>query len=51
MDEEEKESEYYTVLELLESMSLAKALASIFGFFTIIGGITMFFVYWFTRHR
>jgi hypothetical protein len=50
-EKDDKESEYYTIIELLESMGLGKAIAIILGFYTIVAGIVMVFVYWLTRHR
>ena len=51
MNDKEKESEYYTIIELLESMSMGKAIGFIVGFFSIIGTIVMIFVYWLIRHK
>jgi hypothetical protein len=51
MYDDEKESEYLTILEMLEQMPLGKAMMAILGFYTIVASVAMFFVYWFTRHR
>jgi hypothetical protein len=50
MYDDEKESEYLTILEMLEQMKLSRAIAVILGFYSIIGIIVMIFVYWLTRH-
>jgi hypothetical protein len=49
MYDDEKESKYLTILEMLEQMKLSKAIAVILGFYSIIGIIAMGFVYWLTR--
>ena len=51
MNDDEKESEYYTITELLQEMNLGKAIGVIVGFFSIVGSIAMIFAYWFTRHK
>jgi hypothetical protein len=51
MYDDGKESEYLTILEMLEQMKLGKAIAVILGFYSAIGGIVLVFVYWLTRHR
>jgi hypothetical protein len=48
---DEKESEYLTILEMLEEMSTGKAVAVILGFYTVVASIAMVVVYWLTRHR
>lgn len=50
-NDDEKESEYLTIIEMLEGMGLGKAMAYIVGFYTIVAGIVMIFVYWLTKHR
>ena len=49
MYDDEKESEYLTILEMLQEMSTGKAVAVILGFYTVVAGIVMIFVYWFTK--
>lgn len=51
MYDDEKESEYLTILEMLEEMSMGKAVAVILGFYTVVASVAMIFVYWFTKHR
>ena len=51
MYDDEKESEYLTILEMLEEMSMGKAVAVILGFYTLVASVAMNFVYWFTKHR
>jgi hypothetical protein len=51
MYDDEKESEYLTILEMLDQMPLGKAVVAILGFHTVVASITMFFVYWLTRYR
>lgn len=46
---DEKESEYMTITEMLEEMSWLKAIGCIIGFYFVIGGMVLGFVYWYTR--
>lgn len=50
-DDDEKESEYMTILEMLEEMGMGKAIAVILGFYSVVASIVLFFVYWLTRHK
>jgi hypothetical protein len=51
MSDEEKESEYQTILEMLLEMSVGKLITFLLGFYTIIATVVLFFVYWLTRHK
>jgi hypothetical protein len=46
-NQEEQESEYYSIIELVETMSFKKLLLIIFGFCTFVITIAMSFVYWY----
>ena len=46
-NQEEQESEYYSIIELLETMSFKKLLLIMVGFCTFIIAIVMSFVYWY----
>lgn len=48
-DYDERESEYMTIIEMLNEMSLGKAVACILGFHVVIGIVGLLFAYWVTR--
>jgi hypothetical protein len=45
MYDEEQESEYMTILEMLQEMPLGKAIMAILGFYIVIGSVTMSVLY------
>jgi cell division septal protein FtsQ len=51
MSDEEKESEYQTILEMLLEMSVGKLIAFLLGFYTVVASVVLFFVYWITRYK
>ena len=51
MNDDEKESEYQTILEMIQEMSIGKFIACLLGFYTIIATPVLFFVYWLTKHK
>jgi hypothetical protein len=51
MNEEGKESEYQTILEMLLEMSVGKLITFLLVFYTTIASVVLFFVYWLTRHK
>ena len=50
-NDEEKESEYYTIIEMLQEMSFKKILLILFGFYALVFSVVMAFVYWYLKHR
>jgi len=50
-NDDEKESEYYTIIEMLESLPFKKILLILFGFYIFVFSIVMSFVYWYLKHR
>lgn len=48
---EEKESEYYTILEMLENIPFKKVVLILIAAYGTIGSVVLAFVYWYTKHR
>jgi hypothetical protein len=51
MNDKEKESEYYTIIELLEVMSFKKVLLVMFSFYLFVFSTVMSFIYWYLNHH
>ena len=49
-DDNEIESKYYTIIELLETMPFKKILLILFGFYLFVYTVVMALVYWYLHH-